>query len=207
MTNRKRGPVSYTEMASAIEKGIKKARNDYIKMAGVVDKDWPEFWVSVYVAKEIWQTFGKNGYVTVESSAKNVLTRTPGRPSSNTRGRLKYDIVLWKKNGEARAIIEIKHQQASQKMVMKDVKRVVSALQEGTKLEFGAIGYYYDESGENTRETVRAYSNKLHEKTEGIMKGTDCTIFKNSNYMPHGDVDCWIAGCMIIKRKLGVRKK
>ncbi|MGR3914762.1 MAG: hypothetical protein OD918_09670 [Gammaproteobacteria bacterium] len=208
MATSKRGQVPYTETTDAIMKGIQKARSDYIKMAGEVDKDWPEYWVSVYVAKEMWKKFGKNGYVTVESSAKNVLTRTRGRPTSDTRGGLKYDIVLWKRNGDARAIIEIKHQQVNQKIVMDDAKRIVSALEKGTKLEFGAIGYYYDKPGKNTRDTVHKYRERLHEKAEDLVKGTDCRIDDESkSYMPHGDDHCWAAGCIIIKRKLWVRKK
>ena len=212
MTTKKRGPVSYTETAKAIMKGIKKARSDYIAMASEVDQDWPEYWVTVYVAEALWKHFGKGGFVTVETSTQNVLTRRRGQPRRDTKSGRKYDIVLWKKNGDARAIVEIKHQQGNTKLVMGDVKRIAAALEQGTKLEFGAVGYYYDQLGDDTRNAVHNYREKLFDEAKETLKGTKCRVIESSKsksayYMPNEKDDCWIAGCMTIRRKAGVRKK
>lgn len=212
MVTKKRGPVSYTEASKAIMQGIKKARSKYLAMAGKIDRDWPEYWVTMYVAEAMWSKFGKGGFVTVETSAKNVLTRKPGRPSRDTRSGIKYDAVLWKKNGDARAVVEIKHQQYNPKVVVSDVKRVAAALEKGKKLEFGVVGYYYDEGENGTRAKMHKYREKLFRAAENTMKGTKCHIVEDSKkksayYMPNVNKGCWIAGCMTIRRKAGVRKK
>ena len=214
MVTKKRGQVSFTKTPAAVIEGIRKARHDYLAMAGEVDR-WPEYWVTTYVAKALWKHFGKNGFITVESQAKSVLTRKRGWQSKKIRGTLKYDIGLWKKNESARAIIEIKHQ-SSTKGIVHDAKRVASALGGGKKMEFGAVGYYYcyDKSGKgkNPREELRRYHETVLADTEKALKGTKCHVTKESMLksaycMPYDKDDFWIAGCLTIKRKAGVRKK
>lgn len=210
--------VSYTETALAVIKGIKRARNDYLKMAGDITLEWPEDWVKTYIAKQLWKTFG-DGLVTVESLSDGVLTRKKGRPSGNSKGA-RYDIVLWKRNGTARAVIELKHQQPDKNLLIKDVKRIIAALESGVEVEFGALVYYYDVDEheyaqdkddariKTAREKVKGYRDDVLARAKAAMKGTKCCIdYKASaTYIPNRP-DKWVAGCLIIRRKQGVSKK
>ena len=203
-------------MPKAVVGGIRNARKRYLEMAGEIDK-WPEYWVATYVAKVLWNKFGRGGFVTMENQAKNVLTRKSGRPSKYSRGRLKYDIVLWNGEGDVRAIIEIKHQ-ISAKKVVGEVKRIAAALGGGKVVGFGAIGYYYhyNKSGKNPREALRQYHENVLTEAEELLERTQFRVTDESKcrsayYMPNDKSDdeenYWIAGCLTIRRKKWVRKK
>ena len=129
MSAKPRGQISIEFCTDAIIQGIKYARKDYLNMAGEIVQqwpEWPEYWVTTHVVKQMRKKYVQ-GNLTLESGSDDVLQRKPGSPAKATKNK-RYDIVLWRKNGDARAIIEIKHQQHSPEYVLQDLIRIMGAL-------------------------------------------------------------------------------
>ena len=207
-----RGQIGIEHLPATILKGIKKAKADYHTMTGVIAQEWPEYWVTVYVARYLWKQYGDN-VVTMESNSDTVITRRSGKPTKITKNK-SYDIVLWRKDGYARAVIEIKHQQADKKKIISDLNRVVSALDAGKYLQVGAVGYFYNPPEHTQKEHARKWSREQTVKyrddiidlAKHHVRGTGYRI-RAHDYLPHGLEDSWIAGCLIVEDAPGTKNK
>ena len=205
-----RGQISLDHLHTLILKGIKAARGEYQRMAGEFTRDFPEYMVTTHVARQLHKKYG-DGTVTMETVSDKVLTRRSGRPHTESKKK-RYDIVLQRKDGSARAAIEIKNQQANQNLIIADLKRVFAALEAGKYLQVGAIAYCYDpvsyaekrESIKTRREKAIQYRDSIVKKAKSHVRGTGYTI-KEHSYIPHGK-ETWVGGCLIIRHKPGTKK-
>lgn len=204
-----RGQVSIDYLPELVIKGIKSARAEYHKMAGEYTRDFPEYMVTTHVARQLHKKYG-NGTVTLETVSDEVLARRSGRPHKESKKK-RYDIVLWRKDGYARAAIEIKHQQANKTLVLNDLARVFRALDAGKEIQVGAIAYCYEPvSYANKRESVKTQRQKAVEYRDDILtqakrllRGKGYSV-EQSSYTSRGD-DVWVCGCLILKHRPGTK--
>ena len=186
------GQISLEHLQPLILKGIKSARTEYHNMAGEYIRDFPEYMVTVHVARQLHKKYG-NSTVTMETVSDEVLTRRSGRPHKESKKK-RYDIVLWRKDGYARAAIEIKHQQTSKKLLLDDFKRVLAALKAGKHLQVGVIAYCYDpvnyankrDPVKTQREKAVEYSGDILRQAKSHIRGTGY-IIKESSYISRGN--------------------
>jgi len=204
------GQISITHLQPLILKGIKTARSEYHNMAGEYTRDFPEYMVTLHVARQLHKKYG-NGTVTMETVSDEVLTRRSGRPHKESKKK-RYDIVLWRKDGYARAAIEIKNQQGNKNSILNDLKRVLAALKAGTYIQVGAIAYCYDpvnyankrEPVKTQREKAKEYRDDIVKKAKRLVRGTGYTI-KEESFVSRGN-DVWVCGCLVIGHKPGTKK-
>jgi len=207
-----RGQIGIEHLPELFMKGIKAARKEYHKMAGEYTRDFPEYMVTVHVARELRKKYG-DGTVTMETNS-DVLTRRSGRPHTGSRNK-RYDIVLWHKKGTVRAAIEIKHQQGNKQSIIGDLDRVLRALDAGTYIEFGAVVYCYDpvnyankrEPSNTQREKAKKYRDDIEKQAKNHVYNTGYVIkkFKKpSSSISRGD-DVWVGGCIVIGHKPGTK--
>jgi len=205
-----RGQIGIEHLPELVIKGIKSARAEYHKMAGEYTRDFPEYMVTTHVAEQLHKKYG-DGTVTMETVSDDVLTRQSGRPHKESKKK-RYDIVLWRKDGYARAAIEIKQQQTSKKLLMDDFKRVFAALKAGKYLQVGVMAYCYEPvsyankraSLKTQREKAVEYRNDIEKQAKSHVRGAGYTI-KSHSYIPNGK-DVWVCGCIVLKHKWGTKK-
>jgi len=204
-----RGQIGIEHLPELVIKGIKSARAEYHKMAGEYTRDFPEYMVTTHVAKQLHKKYG-DGTVTLETVSDEVLARRSGRPHRGSKNK-RYDIVLWRKDGYARAAIEIKHQQANKQLVLKDLARVYHALEAGTRIQAGVIAYCYEpvsyaskrETLKTQRQKVVEYRDDIEAQAKRLLRSTGYSAEKSS-YISRGD-DVWVCGCLVLKHRPGTK--
>ena len=194
------------DLVKCVLKGIESAQGQYEKMSG---GDWvwsgAEYWLTVHVALGLWCLVG-DGQLTVEGKANEAMKaagRRPGRTPLIIHNK-RFDIVLWHRNGETQAPIEIKCQQSDKNLVVKDAKRVITALKK-SEMKFGIVGYYYSRTSgkiKTAAELLESYIEKLEKKAQDLEKGEKYIKISSYRGKIHGNrEDAWIAGCLLIKEK------
>ncbi len=207
------GLVKREETAKTIIKGIKSAQREYEKMSKCWLDHGAEYLITVSVARTLWEKFG-DGTVMVEGSSDEMRKDAgakKGRPPKSVKGK-RYDIVLYFKNGDPRAVIEIKGWQNYKQLLWNDVERIMNALKT-SKVRFGALGYYFSaEDGDPKSANSTTAEEKLHEYAETLFKGVKkmsrddkktwkvrevkSTTYRDEEY-------AWLAGCITIERGVG----
>ena len=142
------------QIVDAVLEGIQEAQKDYSRMAGEWVWEGSEYWITVYVARKLWELEGDER-VTVEGSSNQAMEsagRSRGRPRPRIKNK-RFDIVLWTAGGIAKTPIEIKNQREPG-AIIEDVKRVIAALK-GSNMRFGIAGYFYSRA-RGKRETATA---------------------------------------------------
>ena len=194
--------VSRGEVVKAILSGIKKAHKDYVRMSG---GRWvwegPEYWVTTYVAKELWKLCGDGTVVAEESASKMMHHAGIKQGTSNLARDKRFDIGLYFANGELRtpeprAPIEIKNQYQPDR-VLDDVERVSSALSE-SGMRFGAVAYYYSAGRKevDARKSVETYAQNIRENAESRAGGCAC---KSETIVCGNAENAWLAECILIE--------
>ncbi|MDA8002463.1 MAG: hypothetical protein MPL62_14385 [Alphaproteobacteria bacterium] len=188
--------VSCKDVVKVILSGIQKAHEDYCRMSG---GEWmwrgPEYWVTTYVAKELWKLCG-DGVVVAEENLKRTAEKDPGQHSS------RFDIALRSSEGGLCAVIEIKKQQQKENL-RGDVERVLTALNEHN-LCFGALAYYHSAKGgsqKSAAKIVADYASSLGEESESRADNCDCSAEPKSCIFVEGDDGAWLAGCILLEPK------
>ena len=105
------GPLSIEDIVSAALKGIATAQKEYLAWSD----DWlwcaPEYFSTVYVAREIGKIASPK-YITLENNAASAIedagAKGRGKLHSAIRPNGRFDILLWWGNGKPRAPIEVK---------------------------------------------------------------------------------------------------
>lgn len=211
--NSKKGPVPRSEVMAAVIDGIKKAQHDYKKMSGVwaLEEDsGAEYWTTCSVAKSLWDICD-DGCVEVEGRSNSTLSRKRGRAPDATKDK-RYDIVLYFKEGHARAIIEIKiikpaklKSIAAQKnAVLGDVEKIIAALN-ASSLRFGVVGYCRSDNSGSSK-TAKAEFAKFRESLRADIKsqvrgrgiklvfGEPHTETEDGEHNPSWSADCFLIG-------------
>ena len=188
--------VSREDVVKVILSGIQKAHEDYYRMSG---GEWmwcgPEYWVTTYVAKELWELCG-DGVVVAEKKLKRTAEKVPGQHSS------RFDIALRSSQGGLRAVIEIKKQQQRLNL-LGDVERVLAALSESGP-RFGVVAYYYSahRKKKNAKVAVEEYASKLSKGAKSRAGGYAYSSAPEP--IVCGDArNAWLAGCILLERKQG----
>ena len=194
--------ASRKQIVRAVLAGIQKAQNDYSNMAGAWAWEGAEYWITVYVARELWK-LEEDRWVTVEGRSNDAM-KSAGRYSGRTRhviNNKRIDIILWwGKGNRARAPIEIKKQRASD-AVISDMKRIVAALKH-SRMEFGIVGYFYSRT-RTTRKTakkyVEDYMNEVYKKAQSEIEA-NITVSHYKGNISGDEDDAWGAGCLLIQK-------
>lgn len=206
---KKRGRVPREDVVKAIISGIKKAHKDYSRMSGGI---WvgngPEYWVTTHVANKLSDLCG-DGVVVAEANSNKMMSaagRGPGRTPLLVHHR-RFDIALYFSKGGPRAVIEIKNQQQKSNL-LEDVKRVLAALRVSS-LWFGAVAYYYSAQGgprKSAEEKVKDYARKFSENAAYLAAGDACSAKSKFRAFVE-DGDAWLAGCTLLERKPGNKRR
>ncbi|MDA7990165.1 MAG: hypothetical protein MPK30_03540 [Gammaproteobacteria bacterium] len=194
--------VSREDVVKVILSGIQKAHEDYCRMSGGL---WmwngPEYWITTYVAKELWKLYG-DGFVVAEANSDEMrdVEEDPGRtPVQNMR----FDIALYFPKEIPHAVIEIKNQQ-QKKNLRGDVERVLTALNEHN-LCFGALAYYHSAkngSRKSAAKIISDYASGLSKESESLALAADrkCSAESKTCIFVEGN-GAWLAGCILLEHK------
>lgn len=202
------GLVKREETAKTIIKGIKSAQREYEKMSEYWLEEGAEYLITVSVARALWKKFG-DGTVMVEGSSDEMRKDAgakKGRPPKSVKGK-RYDIVLYFKNGDPRAVIEIKGREDSRAGLLKDVKRIMDALK-ASKVRFGAVGFYYsaeDGDQKSAKDKIKYYVGNLDKEVQKMSnygeKKWEVNLIKSTTC--DAEECAWLAGCITIERGFG----
>ena len=206
-SGRATGQVAQEEIEDKILDALEKSQKDYEKMSGG-DMCNAEYWITTYVARALWNLCG-NGAVYLESNISDTLEDAGLK--GGRRNAFRYDIVLYKRNEDPRAIIEIKNSLYSGKIrtgaVMKDVKRVCDSLT-SANFNFGVVGYAVsrkDGSRKKGKDKLKDHAENIDKKAKIIAqkKGGLKAKFKY-NKIKEGSYDeielAWLVGCIVIEK-------
>ena len=192
--------VSREDVVKVILSGIQKAHEDYCRMSG---GRWmwcgPEYWITTYVAKELWKLYG-DGFVVAEASSDKMTSVTEEDPGRTPVHNMRFDIALYFPKGTPHAVIEIKNQQQKANL-LEDVDRVLTALSE-YGLRFGALAYYYSahRKQKDAKKAVEEYAEKLRKKAESHAADRKCSAKSTFRiFVENGDA--WLAECIVLERQ------
>ena len=129
--------------------GISKAQIDYQSWSGYPAFKSPfavpEYLMTTYIAKEIFDRGKHSHYITLEHNTaravKDAGGQRRGRPRHDLRPKGRFDILLWYANGYPRAIIEVKRQVNSFNCIEDDVNPICSVLDQKKSIRHGIISY------------------------------------------------------------------
>ena len=189
--------ASRGKIVNTVLEGIQEAQNDYFDMASAWAWEGAEYWITVYVARKLWDMEG-NGRVTVEGNSNEALKkagRYRGRPRRVINNK-RFDIVLWKANGGAKAPIEIKNQRDSSS-ILNDMERISAAIKQ-SNIKFGIVGYFYSRTRgkRNTAiELVKSYMKTICEKSKDqVEEGVE--VRHRSGKICGDENDAWCCGVL-----------
>ena len=192
--------VSREDVVKVILSGIQKAHEDYYRMSG---GRWmwrgPEYWVTTYVAKELWKLYG-DGFVVAEANSEKMTSVAGEDPGHTPVHNMRFDIALYFPKEIPHAVIEIKNQQ-QKKNLLEDVDRVLTALSE-YGLRFGALAYYYSahRKKKSAKKAVEDYAQKLSEEAKSRAGGYAYSSAPEP--IVCGDAkNAWLAGCILLERQ------
>ena len=196
--------ASRQDIVHSLLKGIERAQKSYSKLSGGWVWEAAEYWITTHIALNLGKLLGE-GCVTVESNSEEAFEsagKQRGRPYEIVKNK-RFDIVLWWRNGSARAPIEIKSQ-TTKAAISKDMNRVIAALKQAN-MEFGMVGYFYSRArgssgkGRNAIELVEGYLERISDMCGKVgeeikISGYQSEVFGDEN-------DAWVAGCLLIEKK------
>lgn len=191
--------------------GVEKAHEFYETSSG---GGWlwkgPEYLISVFVSQSIMNIEGATRYCTLESNVYKTLKEaqaiTLGAPNKKLRHKGRFDLVLWRANGEPRGAIEIKNQVYSYSVISKDVERLVSVIERNSAnstFQFGALVYYT-----YCTDSSRQIASKILEKRikgfkdrakKDLPKKIDIKSY--SSEIHEIDDSAWVVDCLIFNCK------
>ena len=193
------------DLVRCVRQGLEWGQDQYEQISGGCwAYEGAEYWLTVHVARRLWELVG-DGLVTVEGKTNEAMAaagRRSGRPPLIV-DKKRFDIVIWNKNGAARAPIEIKSKHSLQGQmgdIIHDTRRIIAALKR-SEMKFGIVGYYYSaDNGKNkaATERIKSYVKSLKNK---CMEYEESSIRISSQLGEiHGDEEyAWIAGCLLIE--------
>ena len=197
--------ASRSDIVQSILKGIERAQKNYCDLSG---GSWvweaAEYWITTHVAMNLGKLLG-DGCVTVESNSEIAFAsagKQRGRPYPVVKNK-RFDIVLWWRNGSARAPIEMKSQ-TSKEAILRDRDRVIAALKQAN-MEFGMVGFFYSRArgssgkGLDAIELVDRYLERIRESSVKVDADVEVKAYQGNVF---GDKnDAWTAGCLLIEKR------
>jgi len=199
------------DLVKCVRQGIEYGQERYEQISdGCWVYEGAEYWLTVHVALGLCELVG-DGLVTVEGQTNETMAtagRRRGRTPLIIDGK-RFDIVLWYKNGAARAPIEIKMKhslQGQRKDIINDAKRVIAALKR-SEINFGIVGYYYSADKAEIKaatKRVKSFVKGLTTECKKYEEQTEERSIRISSHLGkiHGDKEyAWIAGCLLIEEK------
>jgi len=164
--------------------GIIKSFKEYNEWSE--EKLWnaPESLLMVNIAKKIFKSKGKK-YVTIEDNVKYILKmaerRNKGRLPEKMRPKGRFDIVLWSydkyEEGLPVGIIEVKHNVKGFSRIKKDIDRLVSVLEQDSKIEFGITTFYIVcDNKSKHKEIVEQKIDKIFKQVKEYISTSNITI-------------------------------
>ena len=210
-SGRAKGQVAQETIENKILDALEKSQVDYEKMSGG-NMCNAEYWITTYVARALWKLCG-DGTVYLEGNIPDTLEcagRRQGRSNASLENsQSRYDIVLYKKNEDPRAIIEIKNSLYSGKIktgaIMKDVVRVCDSLNTA-KFNFGVVGYAVSREGGKIKEgktKLKDHAESIEDEAKSIAKEKGLKAeFRRKIKKGNDDEEepAWLVGCIVIER-------
>lgn len=203
------GPISIEDIVSASLKGIVKAQKDY----ELWSEEWlweaPEYFSTVYVAKEIAKIAGSK-FITLENNAKSAIKDAGamgrGKLHGNIRENGRFDILLWWANGTPRAPIEVKCQVKDADKIMLDIKRikeVVHRNKHDASFNFGAVVFYSSRRDDKTFKAKAKLEQSLKNILAAVKKevGDSCQVSMDQSKIYVDDDSAWVGAAIVLKPK------
>lgn len=162
------------KIVKAALEGVIEAQSEYENWSG----EWlwmaPEYITTVFVAKKIADTVGKQ-QVTLEHSTRSAMSdagaKGRGKLHGDIRENGRFDLLVWNKEHQPRVPIEIKIQVTNAKKILADIGRIEKTItrnQKCSSFEFGMVVYYIslrdDISGRRSAEE------KINDRLRTILK-------------------------------------
>lgn len=203
------GPLSAEDVVAASLKGIAAAQKQYEKMSD----EWlwcaPEYFSTVFVAREI-DKISSPKYITLENSAAAAIedagAKGRGKLHSSIRANGRFDILLWWSNGTPRAPIEVKCQVLDYKKIKSDVERIAKVVHRNKKkssIGFGAVVFYASCKNDKTfsakEKLTKSLDNILQEAKTNV--GTSCALSLSQSRIKVVDSSAWVAAVLLLKPK------
>lgn len=206
--------VEYDEqVVQAAIQGISEAHQDYEKWS---NGEWlwraPEYYATTCIAQKI-SKLGQFGYLTLEHCVLDAVecanARGRGRLPERLRPNGRFDILLWKNNGENDATplapIEVKTKTWRFTNVVDDLDRIVASITRNNNnnntIEFGLIAFYSSCKGSRTvsaedrlKATLESIENESRKRV-----GNECVVeIRHGGVRVDGD-DAWTSAVLLIR--------
>lgn len=169
----KKKPANLDDIANKTLAGISEAQNKYEYWTGGC---WlweaPEYMVTTLIAKHI--SAFEDIYTTLEHNVRGALKdaggQGRGRPRKALRPDGKFDILLWRENGNPMAVIEVKNQVTGFSYIRADVSRICATLKRSNTsrntIRCGFIAYYTSLNNGKRKPAKK----RVIDRVEGIAK-------------------------------------
>jgi hypothetical protein len=204
------GPLSTEDVVSAALKGLAVAQKEYENWS----EEWlwsaPEYFSTVFVAKEIGKLTSAK-FITLENSASSAIeeagAKGRGKLHSLIRANGRFDILLWWGNRTPRAPIEVKCQVLNFEKIRADVERISKVVHRNkvkSTIGFGAVVFYASCTNDKTftakEKLVKSMANILHDAKELV--GDSCIVnFSQTKIKTVAD-SAWVGCVLLIKPKM-----
>jgi hypothetical protein len=201
------GPMSTEAVIASSLKGIVAAQKAYESWSDEWLWNAPEYFSTVFVAKEIARN-GASKYITLENSAKSAIkdagARGRGRLHSAIRANGRFDILLWWSNGKPRAPIEVKCQVTKADKIISDIRRIAKVIhrnKDESSIAFGAVIFYIsfrDDATFTAKERItKSLKNILDEVRDEVGFSCQITLQKSRIYV-EGD-SAWAGAAVVLR--------
>lgn len=205
------GPLSVEDVIAASLKGIVVAQKSYEEWSGEWLWSAPEYFSTVYVAREIGKKSAPK-YITLENSASSAIkdagAKGRGKLHSAIRANGRFDILLWWSNGKPRAPIEVKCQVTKIDKISADVKRISKVLhrkKSQSSINFGVIVFYTSCNKDRTFSAKERLLKSLDNILSGakVLVGDSCQIILEKTKVNVVGDSAWAGAALVLRAKHG----
>lgn len=169
------------EVLDSIDKGIRKAQDDYTKGSRSLLCWGPEYLITVNIFQSLLDLPAIEDSLSLEEKASDVekyRRDRRGRKPACVSGRSRCDLVLWHANKDGpRAVIEVKRWA---KQCSSDIKRLTRLVSQVQGLEFSIAASCLFErvnnNSDNAEDKLQRDIKKLHRSIEESVKGSNLGV-------------------------------
>ena len=203
------GPLSVEDVIAASLKGIVEAQKVYEAWSG----EWlwcaPEYFSTIYVAREIGKMSAPK-YITLENSAASAIkdagAQGRGKLHSAIRANGRFDILLWWANGKPRAPIEVKCQVLKIDKIKADIERISKVIHRNktqSSINFGAVVFYsscVDDKTFTAKEKISKSLENILRDAKSIAGDSCQVLLQQTKIYVVGD-SAWAGAAIVLKAK------